>query len=186
MTVPGGPGRSRPPGVDVRVETPDDEKAIAAVVAAAFRTPDGADSPEAHLVHDLRLDHRAFLPRFSLVAVQGGVVVGHVLASRIQVGNGPALALAPLSVLPRLQRQGVASALVQRVLAEATAAGETLVVVLGDPAFYGRFRFESAADLGITGPYTGPAFQALRLAADAPVGEAVYPTVFTALGEGRL
>lgn len=170
----------------VRPEGPEDEAAVAAVVTAAFTGAGAQPGPEAAFVRELRLEPGAYLARYSLVAVDDGDVVGHVLASRIHVGQAPALALAPVSVHPDHQSSGVGRLLVERVLAEATVAGETLVLVLGDPAFYGRFRFEPASELGITGPYAGPEFMARRLAADAPVGEAVYSPVFTRLEQGRL
>lgn len=170
----------------VRPETSADEEAVAGVVTAAFTAAGAEPGPEAAFVRELRREPGAYLARYSLVAVHDGDVVGHVLASRIRVGDAPALALAPVSVHPERQSSGVGSQLVERVLAEATVAGETLVLVLGDPAFYGRFRFEPASELGITGPYAGAEFMGRRLAADAPVGEAVYSPVFTRLEQGRL
>lgn len=170
----------------VRPETAGDEAAVAAVVTAAFTAAGAEPGPEAAFVRELRHEPGAYLARYSLVAVDGDEVVGHVLASRIRVGEAPALALAPVSVHPSHQSSGVGRQLVERVLAEATVAGETLVLVLGDPAFYSRFRFEPASEVGITGPYAGPEFMARRLAADAPVGEAVYSPVFARLEQGRL
>lgn len=164
----------------VRTETSGDALAIAGVVARAFEGADEAAVAEVDLVEALRHD-RAWLPALSLVAVDGGAVVGHVLGSRMLVGGSPAVALAPLAVLPERQGSGVGSALVERLLGDARVAGETLVVVLGEPAYYSRFGFRGAADLGIIGPYTGESVQALQLAADAPVGDAVYAAPFAAV-----
>jgi putative acetyltransferase len=164
----------------VRTETPDDAYAVARVIAQAFEGGDEAPVAEVDLVEALRHD-RAWLPALSLVAVIDREVVGHVLGSRVLVGGAPAVALAPVSVLPAHQRRGVGAALVERLLAEARGAGETLVVVLGDPRYYSRFGFRAAADVGIIGPYTGETFQALPLAADAPVGDAVYAPPFFAV-----
>lgn len=164
----------------VRTEAAGDALAVARVVAQAFEGGDEAAVAEVDLVEALRRD-RAWLSALSLVAVDAGAVVGHVLGSRLVVGGAPAVALAPLAVLPEHQGRGIGSALVARFLGDARVAGETLVVVLGEPAYYSRFGFRAAADLGIIGPYTGEAFQALRLASDAPVGEAVYPAPFSAV-----
>jgi len=50
----------------------------------------------------------------SLVAEQGGQVVGHILFSDLPIiteaGTVPALALAPMAVLPSFQNQGIGSA----------------------------------------------------------------------------
>jgi len=163
----------------VRTEAPGDALAVARVVAQAFEGGDEAAVAEVDLVEALRRD-RTWLPALSLVGVDGGEVVGHVLGSRLLVGGHPAVALAPLAVLPARQGHGIGSLLVERLIGDARVAGETLVVVLGDPAYYSRFGFRAAADAGIIGPYSGDAFQALPLAADAPVGEAVYPHPFSA------
>ena len=164
----------------VRTEAPGDAHAVARVVARAFEGGDEAAVAEVDLVEALRRD-RAWLPALSLVAVSDREVVGHVLGSRMLVGASPAVALAPVSVLPAQQGQGIGTAMVERLLAEARSTGETLVVVLGDPAYYSRFGFRQAADLGVIGPYTGEAFQALPLAADPPVGDAAYPHPFSAV-----
>lgn len=161
----------------VRAERAEDSLAVAGVVARAFEGGDEAAVAEVQLLEALRRDP-AWMPGLSLVAVHERMVVGHVLGSRLLVGGSPAVALAPVSVLPERQGEGIGTALVERLLSEARSVGETLVVVLGDPAYYSRFGFRSAADLGVIGPYTGEAFQALPLAADAPVGSAVYPPPF--------
>ena len=85
-------------------------------------------------------------------------LVGYVLLTRaaIVTGNGtpvPVAALAPLGVRPARQRQGVGSALVAEALRCAREHGEVAVLVLGDPAFYGRFGFSPASPLGILPPH---------------------------------
>ncbi|GAB2678976.1 GNAT family N-acetyltransferase [Thalassiella azotivora] len=164
--------------VVVRAEQPGDRTAVAGVVDLAFASGEEGAEAETLLVEALRADGDAWLPRLGLVALDGGEVVGYALGSRMHVGGSPAVALAPVAVHPEHQRRGVGQALVRRLLGEARSAGETLVVVLGDPGYYGRFGFGPAEDLGIVGPYGGPAFQALQLAADAPVGLAAYPVAF--------
>ena len=183
--VRGGAGSGHAGGaqVVVRVETATNVQAVRAVHEAAF-----GGSAEADLVDALRLDP-AWLPGLSLVALEpvpGEAapwdVLGHVLLTRLRVGGRDALALAPLAVRPDRQGRGVGSALVRAALDGAREAGERLVVVLGEPAYYGRFGFVPAATLGITGPYgDGPALQALPLGdtTDVPRGAAAYPRPFT-------
>ena len=93
----------------VRPETPADREAIGAVVKAAFE-----GSEVEPLLVDLirRSDH--FEPGLSLVAEKAGVIVGHVLFSRVAFeGTGPdeVYSLAPLAVDPDHQRTGVGTAL---------------------------------------------------------------------------
>ena len=163
-----------------RVETPEDAPATRRVHMAAFPGPDEAD-----LVDALRRDP-AWLPELSVVAVTGaGLVVGHALLTRLQVGGGQGLALAPVAVAPEWQRKGVGELVVRAALSAAEVAGERLVVVLGDPDYYGRFGFEPAAEHEVTGPFEVPAayFQALALPAydGAPRGHCRYPAPFDGL-----
>lgn len=161
----------------VRPERVGDVEAIRAVTGAAFATAAHSAPPvepggppgEATLVDWLRADD-GWIPELSLVAEADGEVVGHVVCTRGHVGRAPALGLGPVSVLPEHQRSGVGSALVAAVLAAADDRGEALVVLLGDPAYYGRFGFRPASSLGIDAPDPEWAdyFQARPLAAYDP------------------
>ncbi len=114
-----------------------------------------------------------------------GPIVGFAALSRITVGGRPALALAPVAVAPERQQTGAGSALVRTGIARAADRGERLILVLGDPRYYGRFGFRAAIPMGIHGAYdeAGPAFQALALrgAGLIPSGLAVYPDLFAGL-----
>lgn len=143
----------------IRREHPDDIEPIRAVTAAAFSAvahsappaEPGGDPGEAALVSWLREDS-GWMPELSLVAVEEGLVVGHVVATRALLADQPALGLGPLSVLPRRQGSGIGSALVHAVLGAADALDESLVALLGDPAYYRRFGFVPAQSAGIIAP----------------------------------
>jgi putative acetyltransferase len=157
---------------EVRPERQDDIAGIRAVHLAAFETPAEADLVDALRVSD------AWLPGLSIVAVVGRRVVAHALLSRIVLvtaaGEVPALALGPVAVLPEMQRQGYGSATIRAALAR---RDDQLAVVLGDPAYYGRFGFRPGADFGITGAYMSfrEAWQVLPPAAGTKPGEVLYP-----------
>ncbi|MFJ9772202.1 GNAT family N-acetyltransferase [Kitasatospora sp. NPDC101157] len=170
--------------ITTRVECPEDAPATRRVHMAAFPGPDEAD-----LVDALRRDP-AWLPGLSLVAVDDvGLVVGHALLTRLRVGDGggtgDALALAPVAVAPEWQRRGVGELVVRAALSAAEEAGEKLVVVLGDPGYYGRFGFIPAGRHEVTGPFEVPDayFQVLPLAAydGGPRGLCRYPEPFVAV-----
>jgi putative acetyltransferase len=165
--------------VIIRREQRTDHGAVRALHLAAFaRDPatgeerPAADVVEAPLVDELRQD-AGFLPHLSLVAVDDDAVVGHVIATRgwIEPHGSPALGLGPLGVLPALQGQGVGTALVHALLAVAEAAEESLVALLGEPAYYQRFGFRAATSLGVTAPDPrwGEYFQARVLTGRPPV-----------------
>jgi predicted N-acetyltransferase YhbS len=146
-------------GLTVRAETPQDLEAIREVNRRAFGQED-----EARLVDALRDGGYA---RLSLVAEEGGRIVGHILFSDLpivtQVGTLPALALAPMAVLPDRQRQGIGSRLVREGLRACAEAGHRIVVVLGHADFYPRFGFSARLAEPLQAPFSGPSFMALEL-----------------------
>ena len=146
----------------VRLETPGDVEAIRVVEEEAF-----GRAAEARLVDDLR---DAGDSVFSLVAVDGGRVVGHTLFSRMQAPF-PALALGPVAVRPEYRRTGIGSRLIRQGIARSEAAGWIGIFVLGDPAFYRRFGFDVGTASGFASPYAGPHLMAL------PVGRSDLPTL---------
>ena len=157
----------------LRVERRGDEGGIRAVLTAAFET-----DAEARLVEALRAGD-AWLPELSVVGEEDGRIVAYAVLSRIIVDAAPALALGPVAVLPAHQRRGLGTAVVEEGLRLARAAGERLVLVLGDPAYYRRFGFVPAGPYGISSPWSGlgDAWQMLSLRE----AEAHYPAPWHAL-----
>jgi putative acetyltransferase len=159
--------------VAIRYAKPADHAAISDVVIAAFGRPD-----EARLVEQLRADEDVL---FELVADEDGELCGHILFSRLWADRFDLYgALAPLAVHPDRHRQGLGSKLVRSGLECAREFGCFGVLVLGDPAYYGRFGF-AAETAAIKSPYSGlPAFQALALEENAFDGamSVAYPGAF--------
>jgi putative acetyltransferase len=164
----------------VRPETPADAAAVRDVVTRAFGRAD-----EARLVELLRA---AGMATIALVAERDGRVVGHVLFSPVTLDGAPiGLGLAPLAVAPAVQRQGIGAALVRAGLAacraacaaadagapgRAGASRPAAVVVLGSPAYYGRFGFVAAERHALRSEYDVPpgTFQVLELRPGALAG----------------
>ena len=111
---------------------------------------------EGALVNDLMNDPSA-APILSLLAVEGARAVGHVLFTAAHVAEAPAAAkvslLAPLAVVPELQRKGIGGKLIERGLELLSQAGVDLVFVLGHPEYYPRHGFEPAGRLGFAAPF---------------------------------
>lgn len=57
----------------------------------------------------------------------------------------PAVLLGPIAVSQGCRGQGVGSALMKAGIAAAYAAGHNTIILVGDPAYYERFGFSSAA-----------------------------------------
>lgn len=152
----------------IRAEEPHDARAVRRVIVAAFKS-----QLEADLVDTLRRHGKVAA---SLIATMGHAVVGHALLSDVML-HGPGLAprgagLAPLAVRPALQRRGIGTLLMRAAIAGARDAGYGFMVLLGDPDYYRRFGFRTAATLGLACEFEAPeeAFMALELAPGALAG----------------
>ena len=127
------------------------------------------------------------LDRASLVAVDGGSVVGHVGVSHAWLDARrelvDVLVLSPLSVRPDRQGEGVGTALVAAAIEAAQEMGAPALFLEGSPAFYGGRGFERASESGFEAPSRRtpePAFQVALLPghADWMVGRLVYRDVW--------
>jgi putative acetyltransferase len=164
--------------VHIRPETPADAAAIRAIHLAAFADHPFSQQTEHLIVDALRADGALTL---SLVAEIEGDVVGHIAFSPATVGTVTTGwdGAGPVGVLPSRQRQGIGSALVEAGLAELRARGAAGCVLVGDPAFYGRFGFRH--DPRITMHDVPPeVVLCLPLAGEVPAGEVVHHPAFLA------
>lgn len=157
-----------------------DDPEIRALLTEAF-----AGDGEANLVEALRADNCVVA---ELVALHGGEVVGHVMFCdlHLEIGGAevPAAALAPLAVREVCRRRGIGHALVLEGIALCVKRQRDVVVVLGDPSYYGRFGFSARAAQGFASLYAGPALQAVELRAGTlgeGVGRLRYPRALDAL-----
>ena len=139
----------------IRPERPADYPAVYRLVRAAFADSEHTDGDEQNLVERLRRTPD-YIPALSLLALDGELPVGHVLFSRVRVGEDEALALAPLAVLPAYQGRGVGSARVGAGHRAAAGLGFTHSIVLGHPGYYPRFGYRPAAPHGIFCPFDAP------------------------------
>jgi predicted N-acetyltransferase YhbS len=137
--------------VEIRTETIADRPMCLSVVTEGFVKDDGLEPIETPLLREL-FESAAYIPELSIVAESEGVVVGHVITTRATIGGEPSLGLGPIAVSPSLQGRGVGSALMRTTIERATALGESEIVLLGDPDYYGRFGFVRADVLGIEPP----------------------------------
>jgi putative acetyltransferase len=142
----------------VRREEERDFAEVYKVNSLAFEGND-----EAKLVERLRK-----IPScISLVAENDGRVVGHIAFSPVTLNaeTVPFMGLAPMSVLPDVQNQGIGTRLVNQGLAECVETGVKAVFVLGHPTYYPRFGFEIAKHKGFSCEYPSPdeAFMVLEL-----------------------
>lgn len=164
----------------IRAETPADADAIEALTVAAFLQAPHSDHTEQFIVRALRA---ADALTVSLVAEQDARLVGHVAVSPVTVSDGAEgwFGLGPLSVHPAQQRAGIGTRLMQAALQAQRDRGAAGCVLLGDPAYYGRFGFRP--EPGLVLPEVPPEyFQALAFGGPLPQGVVRYHAAFGATG----
>jgi predicted N-acetyltransferase YhbS len=149
----------------IRLETPADDTAICALhsetfgpgrfARTAFRVREG-------IAHD---------PDLSFVALDAdNVVVGSVRLTPVRVGKQPVQLLGPLAVSPEHKNKGIGRMLLRTSLDAARDKGEGLVLLVGDPPYYGPFGFKGIGMGRIAFP--GPVDPARVLVAELIEGAA--------------
>lgn len=136
----------------IRAEQLSDYEKIRHVVTEAFRKAEHSDGNEQNLVEALRKS-RSFIPELSLVAVKDDELVGHIMFTKAFVNETEVLALAPLSVLPAYQNQGIGLSLIKRGHEIAKSSGYKFSVVLGHAQYYPKAGYVPASRYGIKAPF---------------------------------
>jgi putative acetyltransferase len=160
----------------VRFETPQDLDGIRQVNTVAFEHHPFSHQTE-HLIVDALRAAEAL--EVSLVAEVGDGVVGHIAFSAASIGDTSEgwFLLGPVAVRPDHQCEGIGRALVESGISALRARGACGCVLVGDPAFYGRFGFRQ---------HPGTVWQGvpdenvlcLSLSGDVPTGEVSHHPAF--------
>lgn len=165
----------------IRKETEKDYNGVYALIKEAFSSAEHSDGNEQDLAVALRKS-ADFVPELSLVAEINGRLAGHIMFTTARIGNDVILALAPLSVKPEFQRNGVGTALVNEAHRLARKMGFQYSLVLGSEKYYPRFGFLPAEKFGVKVPegIPSPNFMILKLSKNAPFlcGEVIYAKEF--------
>lgn len=171
----------------IRKETPEDYERVIELTEKAFEPLEISDGTEGKLVEDLRKSE-SFIGELSLVAEQNGNVIGHILFTPVLIDNGQeifeSLTLAPVSVFPEFQNQGVGSKLIHEGHRIARQLGFTSVIVVGHPEYYPRFGYKPASHWKIIAPFDLPSddvFMALELvhgSLSKVSGKVIFPPEF--------
>lgn len=164
--------------MNIRPETPEDAQAIQDVIQQAFSGATHTSGTEQFIVRDLR---SAGALALSLVAVVDEKIVGYVAVSPVSISDGSQgwYGLGPVAVTRPHQARGIGSRLVREALRLLEHEGAAGCVVLGEPAYYGRFGFRSTPALllqGVPPEY----FQSLPFGDSAALGTVTYHAAFAA------
>jgi putative acetyltransferase len=170
--------------MQIRQERPEDATTIRVVTDAAFKGKPYSHQTEARIIDALRA---AGALTISLVEIENAEIVGHVAFSPVRI-NGAAsdwYGLGPVSVRPDRQQRGIGQALIRDGLQRLQSTSAAGCVLLGDPAYYGRFGFESDPNLRY-GDVPSRYFQRLTLNGSPPKGDvSFHPGFDVALSSSR-
>ena len=139
--------------MNIRLAKSSDLDAIQDVVSSAF------SDDERHLITALvaGLFSESTCPAIrSLVLQQDGQIVGYVSFSPIFTRLTPAVSgyiLAPLAVSPVHQKQGIGAKLIKSGIKMLGNDGSEVLLVYGNPAYYGRFGFTSETAKAFSPPF---------------------------------
>lgn len=137
----------------IRKETEADHRAVEELTRDAFWNVNVPGCDEHYLVHTIR-NAKAFIPELDLVAEVNGRIVGNIIYAHsvILQNDGtifPVLTFGPLSVLPKYQKKGIGSQLIQVSMKLAVDRGFSAILIYGDPEYYSRFGFAAAEKFNI-------------------------------------
>jgi len=164
----------------IRQEKTSDFKMVFDLIEKAFKTEIFSDHKEQFLVERLRKSS-FFIPELSMIAEFENKIVGHILLTKVKIKNNQeefsSLALAPVSVLPEYQRNGIGGMLIKQAHKIAKELGHKSIVVLGHEKYYPKFGYKQTDKYGIELPFDVPKENCMIIALTENGLEGVHGTV---------
>ena len=170
----------------IRQELADDYTAVYKLVKRAFEQEPMGGGNEQDLVERLRRSS-SFIPELSLVATVNNEIVGHILLTRLKIVAGDqtdiSLALAPVSVMPEYQKNGIGGMLIKAAHAKAQELGFKSIILVGHETYYPRFGYVQLDNFEISLPFEVPPQNAMVLELETGAlkntkGEVIYDSAF--------
>jgi len=140
--------------MNIRLAQETDLDSILKVIETAFS--DEENKVITNLVQELHQETTSPSIK-SLVAEVDNQVIGYVSYSPIFLKSDSSISgyiLAPLAVAPKHQKKGIGSNLIKSGIDMLTENGVGVVLVYGDPDYYGRFGFKAKIGLSFVPPYS--------------------------------
>lgn len=136
----------------IRPESADEFAVIHHLVETAFQTAYYSEGDEQDFV-SRRRNAEEYIQDLALVLLNADRIIGHIMLTHTWVDNAtrrqPVLLLAAVCIDSAYRNQGIGTLLVKEALQHAKHLGHVAVILVGDPAFYGRFGFRPAIEFGI-------------------------------------
>jgi len=140
--------------VSTRNECKGDFKRVEEITREAFWNLYVPGCDEHYLTHILR-DHPDFISDLDFVAAYEDKVIGNIMYTKSYIIDESdnrinTITFGPVCVLPKYQRQGVGSALIQHSKKIASKNGYQAIIIQGHPHNYCRHGFKSSKDYKIS------------------------------------
>ncbi len=139
----------------IRTEEISDYKEIKNMVKLAFEGAEHTDGNEHNLINKLR-QSKGFVKELTLVAEENNRIIGHIMFTEVKIGKNVGLALAPLAVLPNMQKKGIGKALMSEAHKRAKEMGYKFCIVLGSEKYYPKVGYKMASEFNIFPPFDVP------------------------------
>ncbi|MEQ1550436.1 N-acetyltransferase [Sphingorhabdus sp.] len=99
--------------------------------------------------------HSKPIAPLSFAMLEKGEPVGSIQCWPVRIGDFPIVLVGPVAVIPKLQSKGIGHQLMHAMLAAAAKIEEPVMVMIGDPEYYGRFGFSAEQTGGwlLPGPW---------------------------------
>ncbi len=112
---------------------------------------------EHYLVHKMR-DHQDFVKELDFVAVLNDQIIGNIMYTKSYLINSQnirieTLTFGPLCILPKFQRLGVGTKLINHTVNIAKNNKIPAIIIYGDPHNYVKHGFKNGIDYNISDPY---------------------------------
>ena len=166
----------------IRAETENDIEVIAKITADAFAPKPYSQGTEPAVIDAVRASADLTL---SLVAEEDGVLLGQITFTPVTIDGVHKgwFGLGPVAVRPDRQSEGIGGALIREGLERLKQMNAAGCVLVGDPAYYGRFGFQNDCGL-LYGELNARVIQKLVLTGPDKAGTLAYCASFERAAAG--
>jgi len=140
--------------ISIRNECESDFRKVEELTREAFWNLYVPGCDEHYMVNIMR-NHPDFIKELDFVAEDNGEIIGNIMYTKSTLINElddklDIITFGPVSVLPKYQRQGVGSQLIQHSIKIASQNGFKAIAIYGHPNNYCKHGFQSSKDLMIS------------------------------------
>lgn len=140
--------------IKIRNELEKDFRDVEELTREAFWNLYVPGCNEHYLVHKMR-SHPDFIKELDYIAEYDKKIIGNIMYTKAWLLNEKnqeieIVSFGPISVLPKYQKNGIGSKLIEQTKKVAAKNGVKGIVILGDPHNYCKHGFKSAKDFNIS------------------------------------